>query len=208
MNDPDLIKSFQDAAGFSPLRRALGGKAMASAIVDIPPESPSRLRGVPLAVRMITDDERARAHAAAVAWLRTRAGFAEEYVYSGNGAAEVDVEIKVQVLALALVDPSTQSPVAKDADDLRATLTSDEVTFLYERFLDLCAERSPFREMAFDKMMEELDALGKGTIPLSSLNGYDSASLRTIARELVARHVRQMSGPSSDTSPSPESTQT
>lgn len=207
-NDPALIEQFHAAAGTSLLRRALGGKAMASAIVDIPPESPSRLRGVPLAVRMLTDEERARAHAAAVAWIRTRAGFAEEYVYSGNGAAEVDLEIKVQTLAVALVDPSTLAPVAKDADDLRGVLTSDEVAFLYERFLDLCAERSPFQSLTFERLMEEVDALGKGTIPLSSLNGYDSASLRIIARELVARHARQMSGSSSATSPSPESTGT
>lgn len=207
-NDPELIKSFQEAAGFSPLRRALGGKAMASALVDIPPESPSRLRGVPLAVRMLTDEERALAHAAALTWVRSVAGFTSEYVHSPHGGEELEVEIAVQTLALALVDPSTQSPVAKDADDIRKTLTSQEVVFLYERWHDLVQERSPLQKKNHDELMEELDAMGKGTIPLSSLNGYDSASLRIIVRELVGRHARQMSGSSSDTSPSPESTQT
>ena len=46
-----------------------------------------------------------------------------------------------------------------------------------------------------------IDALGKGTMSMSRLSGYDSASLRSIAIELVARLRTQTSSPSSPTSP-------
>lgn len=191
--------------GASPLRRALGGAHRPVKLIEWPEGVRTPLRGVPLAVREVDSDVRVRAASAALEFLTTPtpkgAGFPAEHVYSGAGAGELELETKIQVLAHALVEPAPpHAPAVTDAADLRALVSADEVAFLFERLLDLMQERSPFSSSeSWEKLEATLAGLGKGTIPPSSLSGFDAATLRSIVLVLAARLWKPTNSPSLDT---------
>lgn len=198
--------------GASPLRRALSGTQDKPRLVEWPEGSRSRLASIPLALKLLDNDTRARATAEALRWLTSPlpggAGLPEEYVYSDEGRAELGLETKLQILAAALVEPATSNRAARDANDLRQLLDADEVAYLFERYLELQQERSPFTSAeSWEKVEALVTSLGKGTTPPSSLSGYDSTSLRLIALSLVRRLRTQTRDSSSPTSHSPELTE-
>lgn len=202
----DLDEKVMAATGWGSLRKALhasqGGPAVKVIEFD---GSGGRMRGIPLALRTLSADESLRLRAAAVKWLTTSCGFTEEFlVGTTDGTAAIEFEVKVRTLALALVEPAPpHDPVARDADELRVLLDADEVTALFELFLDWVQERSPITSARSAEEVTALcDALGKGTSPHASLNGYDSVTLRSIGRELARRLRTLTSSPSSHTQPS------
>lgn len=206
MSNDDLTSKVLEAAGWSPLRKALhasrGGPAVRIVEFD---GSGGRLRGVPLALRTLTSDESVRLRAQAVTFLRDRCGFSEDYLIgTTDGTSITEFEVKVRTLALALVEPAPpHRQLAKDADDLREMFEVDEVSGLFESFIDFVQERSPITSAQSPEEVGALcDALGKGMLPFARLNVCDSASLRSIARELATRLRALTSAPSSPTQPS------
>lgn len=202
----DLDAKVLAATGWSPLRKALhasrGGPAVKVVEFD---GSGGRLRGVPLGLRTLSAEEQQRLRADAVKWLTRECGYTDDFlVGTTDGAAAIELETKVRTVALALVEPGgDHAPLAKSADDMRALLDADEVIALFEMFLDWVQERSPITSArAVEEVRSLCDALGKGTMPLARLNGYDSVSLRIIASELVARLRPLTSLPSLHTQPS------
>jgi hypothetical protein len=205
----DLDAKVLAATGWSPLRKALHASARGAAVKVIEFDGcGGRLRGVPLGLRTLSADESLRLRAEAFRWLSTECGFSADYIVgSADGESHLAFEVKVRTLALALVEPGgTNAPVAKDADDLRKMLEADEVTQLFEAYLDWTAERSPISSAKTAEEVRDLvDAMGKAMAPTSRLNAYDSVSLRIIATELVNRVRALTSAPSS---PTPSSSDT
>lgn len=204
MGDEQLREAFHAAANTSPLRRALDASRTGRAVKVIEFDGcGQRLRGIPLALRTLSADENLRVRAAARKWLCEECGFTEDFLASTeDGEATTGFEVKVRTIALALVEPAApHRPVAKDADELRVMLDADEVMALFELFVDWVQERSPISSAKTAEEVSALvDAMGKGTQPTQRLNGYDSASLRSIAKELAARLRTLTNSPSSDTS--------
>lgn len=205
MSDDALKEAVHAAAGTSLLRRALDASRTGRAVKVIEFDGcGARFRGIPLALRTLNADENLRVRADALKWLSSSCGFTEDYlVGTTNGESLTEFEIKVRTIALALVEPAPpHRAVAKDADELRVMLDADEVSALFELYVDWVQERSPISAAkTAEEVASVVDALGKGTMPRSRLSAYDSASLRSIAIELVARLRTQTSSPSSPTSP-------
>lgn len=200
----------------SALRKALGPSATGAAVKVIEfAGCGGRLDGVPLGLRTLTAGESQRLRAEAHAWLTKQCALSEDFIgYSDSGRALFEFEVKLRTIALALVDPSTGSPVCAgekgeaDPDEARGLLEADEVAALFELFVDWQTERSPIQSKTLEEVSAMVDAMGKATMPLSSLNGYDSATLRRIAHELVSRWRGAMNSRSSPTSPSIDETET
>jgi len=202
----DLRERFHEAAGSSPLRRALGASRTGVAVKLIEFEGcGGRLRGVPLALRTLNADENLRLRGAARTWLLDECRFSEAFIDDTDaGRAINELEVKIRTIALALVEPAPpHRPVAKNPDELRLLLDADEVSALFELFLDWVQERSPISTArSAEEVRDLVDALGKGTQPTQRLLAFDSVSLRSIAIELAGRWRTLMSSPSSPTSPS------
>ena len=201
----------------SPLRRALGASASGVGAVKVIEFDGcgARLRGVPLALRTLTAGESIRVRTEAHAYLTRQCALSEDAVgYSDAGRALHEFETKLRTIALALVDPSTGAPVCvnakgeADADEARTLLESDEVAGLFELFVDWTNERSPIQSKTAEEVEAIVEAMGKATMPLSSLSGYDSGSLRLIARALVGRLRTQTNSRYSPTSPSNDADET
>lgn len=205
MSDDALKEAVHAAAGTSLLRRALDASRTGRAVKLVEFDGcGQRFRGIPLALRTLNADENLRVRAEALKWLSSSCGFSEDYlVGTTNGESLTEFEVKVRSIALALVEPAPpHRAVAKDADELRVMLDADEVSALFELYVDWVQERSPISAArTAEEVASVVDALGKGTMPRSRLSAYDSASLRSIAIELVARLRTQTSSPSSPTSP-------
>lgn len=201
-----LKEEFHAAAGTSLLQRALGPSRSGPAVKIVEVDGcGARLRGVPLALRTLSAEQETRLRADARTWLMESCRYSEIFLdETAVGRAALELEIKVQTLALALVEPaSPHGQLARSADELRKLLYADEVTHLFELYLDWVQERSPISAARTAEEVKDLvEALGKGTQPLQSLSAFDSVSLRIIATELVARLRTSMSSPSSPTSPS------
>jgi len=201
-----LREQFHAAAGTSLLRRALDASRSGRTVKAIEFDGcGQRLRGIPLALRTLNADENLRVRAAARKWLCEECGFTEDFLASTeDGEATTGFEVKVRTIALALVEPAPpHRAVAKDADELRGLLDADEIVALFELYIDWVQERSPISSAkSAEEVSALVDAMGKGTLPTRQLSGYDSASLRSIAIELVARLRTRTNSPSSDTSPS------
>lgn len=205
MSDDALKEAVHAAAGTSLLRRALDASRTGRAVKLVEFDGcGQRFRGIPLALRTLNADENLRVRAEALKWLSSSCGFSEDYlVGTTNGESLTEFEVKVRSIAIALVEPAPpHRAVAKDADELRVMLDADEVSALFELYLDWVQERSPISAArTAEEVASVVDALGKGTMPRSRLSGYDSFSLRSIAIELAARLRTQTSSPSSPTSP-------
>lgn len=199
----------------SPLRKALGASASGVGAVKLVefPGCGGRLDGVPLGLRTLTAGESIRVRTEAHAYLTRQCSLSEDAVgYSDAGRSLMEFEVKLRTVALALVDPSTCAPVCANAkgeadpDEVRTLLESDEVAGLFELFVDWTNERSPLQSKTAEEVEKLVDSLGKGSVPSSSLNGYDSATVRSIARALVTRLRGLMSSRSWPTSPSNDET--
>lgn len=167
--------------------------------------SGDRLRGVPLALRVLNAEESVRVRADAVKWLTRECGFTDDFLIgTTDGTAIIEFEVKARTIALALVDPSNPAKtVARNVDNLRTALDADEISSLFEIYVDWLQERSPITTArTAEEVTALIEALGKGTMPLSRLSTFDASTVRTITRELVSRLRSLTSSPSSPTPPS------
>lgn len=201
----------------SPLRRALGASASGVGAVKVIEFDGcgGSLRGVPLALRTLTAGESIRVRTEAHAYLTRQCALSEDAVgYSDFGRSLHEFETKLRTITLALVDPSTGAPVCvnakgeADAEETRTLLEGDDIAGLFELFVDWQNERSPIKSKTAEEVEKLVDAMGKATMPLSSLNGHDAATLRFIARELVGRLRSVMNSRYSPTSLSNDAAET
>lgn len=190
----------------SPLERMIGESPIPYRRIDFAGAA-GRFKGVPLAVRALVGDVHERVSADAAKHL-VSVGYLREDLYSEIGEAIFGYEVKVQLLARALGVVTLGGvgevfePLVRSADELREHLEPDEVAALFEHFLDYQEERSPLSTArSWEEVEAFLVALKKGLAPATSLNSYDTGSLRFMLREVVARWTMRTKRLSSGTSP-------
>jgi len=156
-----------------------------------------------LAVRTLSAHEQEQAHAEAVKWLVGTGGWMREDLIGDAGDAVLNLEVMVQILARALVDPDkTDTPFAADAAELRRCFDVDEVRACFDEYTAHALERSPFRNLkTLAEVREVADALGKGLTQPTSLQRFDTTTLRLIITSLVDRAARWTTPNSSATTP-------
>lgn len=190
----------------SPLAKLLGQSPLAHRKIEGFEGAGGRFRGASLALLALSGDAQERATSDAAKHL-VAVGFEREDLYTEIGEGIFSYEIKVQLLARSLVDGNDPTkPFAASADELRRTLEPDEVSVLFEHALSYQEERSPLsKARSWEEVEGLIDAVGKGLTAPTSLNSYDSGSLRFMLRELAYRYTARTKPPSSDTSPASDS---
>jgi hypothetical protein len=192
----------------SPLAKLCDDQPVAHRVFEFAGAAGRFGKGRKWAVRALSADERARAVVDAVKWLTTAPNAWERGdLYTELGESVLNLESKVRALAVGLVDPSDPTKAfAESADELRKRLDADEVTRLFEELSDYTSERSVLsRAEKFGEVEAFVVALGKGWTPRTSLNSYDTDTLRLIITELASRLYGPTKPSSSDTSPPSDS---
>lgn len=186
----------------SPLAKLLAGRARPHKAFDLDIVRAEGRTTIRLAVRALTADDAARAHAEAIKWLVSTGGWHREDLVGDAGDAVLNLEVMVQTLARALVDPEKPDALfAADASEVRAHFEVDEIRACWDEYLAWSQERSPFRSLkTLDEVREVADALGKGQASMTSLPRYDFGTLRAIITSLVAQRATWMTANSSGTS--------
>lgn len=151
-----------------------------------------RGKGKQVGLWVLTNGENREARVKALEWIVSKSGLSIDQLAHDSGEL-LDEEKKIQILFRALRDPSQpERGFARTVEILREGLTSDEIQALFVEYLDWVTARSPLRSI---QTPEELDALvnglGKGLAEVqSSLQFYDTVSLRNIVRSLAERLVK------------------
>lgn len=155
-----------------------------------------------LALRALTADDAARAHADAIKWLVNTGGWQREDLINDAGDAVLNLEVMVQTLARALVDAEKpEVAFAADASEVRRLFEVDEIRALWDEYSAWSRERSPFRDLKTQQEVREVaDALGKGLISPNSLPRYDYDTLRRIIISLADQRAKWTTESFSDTS--------
>ena len=205
-----MTEGFKDSR--SPLAKALGGGIPWKRVRA----ERGRLARVKLGVRYLPWFSIEAAQFTAIEFLtegRETMRWKEAHLYTELGEAVHDVESQVRVLVAALIVPpdddttvlteGTCIAAVRDADDLRKTLTADEIGFLYTEYVRFDRECSPItRAQRGEEVEAFVDALGKGLIPPSRLSSCAPDLLLDIAISLAVRYAMMTSERSSPTSPS------
>lgn len=191
----------------SPLAKLLAGRARPHKSFDLDITRAEGRTTIRLAVRALTADDAARAHAEAIKWLVSTGGWHREDLIGDAGDAVLNLEVMVQTLARALVDPEKPDVAfAADAAEVRRHFEVDEIRACWDEYMAWSQERSPFRSLkTLEEVREVADALGKGQASSTSLPRFDTASLRAIITTLVAQRATWMTASSSGTSPPSDS---
>ncbi len=185
------------------LRQMLGAGPVPHAVHQLRGVAWGQLDGARVALRSLSTDEQERCVADALKWLTEGAKIQRADVYTETGEQALQVEFQVQTLARALVsadDP--RKALCESAADVRELLTPEQVAWLFERYTEFQAERSPYQKLSPEGVEEVATALGKGFLPPTSLSSYDAATLRSIVTALVNQRSTRTTAPSTDT-PSP-----
>ena len=169
-----------------------------------------RFLGRVIALRSLSGEEIQRCYAEALAWLLAPApkgcGWSDAQLYTELGEAARDYEVKVRHVARAWVRAHDTSQPQDTVDNVRKMLEPDELTGLYERFLDWQSKRSALTRITSAQELEDTaDALLKGLMPPTWAMRCAHSTLRDIVPALVAAAHRQTRRHSSDTSPPTES---
>ena len=190
----------------SPLAKLLGQAPVAHRKFEGFEGAGGRFKSASLALVSLSGDAQERATADAAKHL-VSVGFNREDLYTEIGEGLFGYEIKVQLLSRALCDGNDPTkPFAESADELRRVLEPDEVTALFEHMLSYQEERSPLtKARSWEEVEGLIDAVGKGLTAPTSLNSYDSGSLRFMLRELAFRYAALTRPRSSDISPASDS---
>ena len=104
----------------SPLAKLLAGRVRPHKLFSIEIARVDGRVTLPLAVRSLTADDAARAHADAIKWLVSTGGWQREDLIGDAGDAILNLEVMVQTLTRALVDPEKpDTAFAADASEVR-----------------------------------------------------------------------------------------
>jgi len=175
----------------SPLAKLLAGRARPHKTFSIEIARADGRVTLPLAMRSLTAEDAARAHADAVKWLVSTGGWQREDLIGDAGDAILNLEVMVQTLTRALVDPEKPDVAfAVDAAEVRRFFEVDEIRAVWDEYATWSQERSPFRSLkTLAEVKEVADALGKGLASMTSLPRYEYASLRLIITALVGQRA-------------------
>lgn len=157
------------------------------------------LAGQRLGIKGLAAQDLMEASAAAVRWCEEVNKIEARHLYSDLGEGNLQVETQVQILSRALVSPEASGERLVDGpDDVRSLFSPEQVSWLFERFSEWQAERSPYDVVLDPERIEQIaDELGKGYRPTTWLSSCDAGTVKRISAALVARLLRQTSQPSS-----------
>ena len=191
----------------SPLAKLLAGRVRPHKLFSIEIARSDGRVTLPLAVRSLTADDAARAHADAIKWLISTGGWQREDLIGDAGDAILNLEVMVQTLTRALVDPEKPDVAfASDASEVRKFFEVDEIRAVWDEYASWSQERSPFRSLkTLAEVKEVADALGKGQASMTNLPRYEYTTLRSIITALVDQRATWTMPSSSDTSPPTDS---
>lgn len=191
----------------SPLAKLLAGRVRPHKLFSIEIARADGRVTLPLAVRSLTADDAARAHADAIKWLVSTGGWQREDLIGDAGDAILNLEVMVQTLTRALVDPEKPDVAfASDASEVRKFFEVDEIRAVWDEYASWSQERSPFRSLkTLAEVKEVADALGKGQASMTSLPRYEYTTLRSIITALVDQRATWTMPSSSGTSPPTDS---
>lgn len=191
----------------SPLAKLLAGRVRPHKIFSIEIARADGRMTLPLAVRSLTADDAARAHADAIKWLISTGGWQREDLIGDAGDAILNLEVMVQTLTRALVDPEKPDVAfASDASEVRKFFEVDEIRAVWDEYASWSQERSPFRSLkTLAEVKEVADALGKGQASMTSLPRYEYTTLRLIITALVGQRATWTMPSSSGISPPTDS---
>lgn len=191
----------------SPLAKLLAGRVRPHKLFSIEIARADGRVTLPLAVRSLTADDAARAHADAIKWLISTGGWQREDLIGDAGDAILNLEVMVQTLTRALVDPEKPDVAfASDASEVRKFFEVDEIRAVWDEYASWSQERSPFRSLkTLAEVKEVADALGKGQASMTNLPRYEYTTLRSIITALVDQRATWTMPSSSDTSPPTDS---
>lgn len=196
----------------SPIVKAIGS---AVATKDVTVER-GRLAGQAFTLRSLPTRDVQRANDEARRHLVEGRGWSEQRVYDADNVEEGldsidrEQEMWIHVLARALVvrpeegaAAAAVTPLFRGPEELASVLEPDEIGYLFTEWVRFQRERSPLTHAETPEAVEALvEALGKGSIPLSRLRSCKSGSLLDIALSMGLKLRSLTSSPSSDTSPS------
>ena len=191
----------------SPLAKLLAGRVRPHKLFSIEIARADGRVTLPLAVRSLTADDAARAHADAIKWLVSTGGWQREDLIGDAGDAILNLEVMVQTLTRALVDPEKPDVAfASDASEVRKFFEVDEIRAVWDEYASWSQERSPFRSLkTLAEVKEVADALGKGQASMTSLPRYEYTTLRSIITALVDQRATWTMPSSSGISPPTDS---
>jgi hypothetical protein len=191
----------------SPLAKLLAGRVRPHKLFSIEIARNDGRTTLPLAVRSLTADDAARAHADAIKWLVSTGGWQREDLIGDAGDAILNLEVMVQTLTRALVDPEKPDVAfAADAAEVRKFFEVDEIRAVWDEYASWSQERSPFRALkTLAEVKEVADALGKGQASMTSLPRYEYTTLRSIITALVDQRATWTTANSSGISPPTDS---
>jgi len=175
----------------SPLAKLLAGRARPHKTFSIEIARADGRVTLPLAMRSLTAEDAARAHADAVKWLISTGGWQREDLIGDAGDAILNLEVMVQTLTRALVDPEKPDVAfAAEAAEVRRFFEVDEIRAVWDEYATWSQERSPFRSLkTLAEVKEVADALGKGLASMTSLPRYEYATLRLIITALAGQRA-------------------
>ena len=132
----------------SPLAKLLAGRARPHKTFSIEIARADGRVTLPLAMRSLTAEDAARAHADAVKWLVSTGGWQREDLIGDAGDAILNLEVMVQTLTRALVDPEKPDvSFAAEAAEVRRFFEVDEIRAVWDEYATWSQERSPFRSL-------------------------------------------------------------
>ncbi|RJF96914.1 hypothetical protein D3870_21335 [Noviherbaspirillum cavernae] len=121
------------------------------------------INGVPLGLRILTDQDYQTACLAADALL-----IKHDTELSLSNSEVFEAEKSLQLIALAVVDPATKAMVFPNADAARATLTRDDKKLITEKYLEHERRFSPsartMDDAALMKLIEEVKKIPRRRI--------------------------------------------
>lgn len=201
MPEPDYSGAKYVKDDRSPLKRALGTQSIPHQVVPFPGSGDRFGKEHKIGIRALSTDQQIGAIASAVKYLTEVAGIERADLYTEHGDALLDLESKIEALALSLCVPAKpHEAFAASAQELRESLETEEIAYLWDQYLEWQGSRSQYRKLqTLEQMREYWVALGKGLAPKTSLNSFDATTLRRMLHELAVQHWRQMKTRSSGT---------
>lgn len=140
-----------------------------------------KLGDVEFALRILTEQDYLDAGVEALEAMKARG------LDFGMASADLfEAEKATQLLMRALVDPQSGTPVALSPKQLREALSSQDKTWLIERYIDHEKVYSPSERHMTEEQFAELLETVKKTPETARLNDSSSATLRRLITSLVS----------------------
>lgn len=144
--------------------------------------TPIEVRGVPMALRILTEQDHQEAGWAANAML-----VQHKAELTTANADIFEAEKFTELIRRFVIDPDTGKPVFPTAGEVRATLSREERNAIADAYYDFEKEHSPSERTMDDAEFAALFEDVKKKPDLQSLNGLSGAMLKRLVLSLASQ---------------------